>query len=63
MLAFHQPAHWDVRPAGDDRGDLLLGHLLAQQARTPLPLVETLLLGREAPLSSAAARVAALLRD
>ena len=35
-LALHQPRDRDARPAGDDLGDLVLGHLLAQQARSAL---------------------------
>ena len=38
-LALEQPGHRDAGPAGDDLGDLVLGDLLAQQARPALLLV------------------------
>ena len=59
-LALEQPGYRDARPARNDLGDLVRGHLLAKQACGALLRLEALLLGLQAPLEVGQAPVADL---
>jgi len=56
-LPFHEPGYGDAGPAGDDRGDLLVGDLLLEQAARAGVPAEARFGLRELPLHVAEAAV------